>query len=116
MNVTFGLKMLTEEEEKFVKWWQENRLKEKKILSQLTVGLPLGIAFGLPILLGLMFRGWYKRMPYISGTQLTIVLIAVLSIIVFYAVFRMRFKWELNEQIYNELRSKMEKETEKQQS
>jgi pilus assembly protein TadC len=116
LHATFALKMLTEEEQKFVKWWQDNRVKEKKLLTQLSVGLPLGIAFGLPILLSVMFRGWYKRMPYVSGTQLTVILIAVLSIVIFYAIFRMRFKWELHEQHYNELRSKLEKEEEKQQS
>lgn len=108
--------MLTEEEKKFVEWWQANRLKEKKILSQLTVGLPLGIAFGIPILLSLLFRGWYKRMPYVSGTQLTVVLIAVLSIVVFYAIFRMRFKWDLNEQRYRELCSKTDNENRRQQT
>jgi pilus assembly protein TadC len=115
-NATFDLKMLSEQEQNFVKWWQQNRLKEKKLLKQLTIGLPLGVAFGLPIILSVLFRGWYKRMPYVSGTQLTVILVAVLSIVVFYAVFRMRFKWELNEQRYNELCNKQEKEAGKQQS
>jgi cbb3-type cytochrome oxidase subunit 3 len=57
-----------------------------------------------------MFRGWYKNMPYISGSQLTVIMIAVLLIIVFYAIFRMRFKWELNEQRYNELKEKQKAE------
>jgi hypothetical protein len=108
--------MVSEQERNFIKWWQENRLKEKKLLNQLTIGLPLGIAFGLPILLSVLFRGWYKRMPYVSGTQLTVILIAVLLIVVFYAVFRMRFKWDLNEQRYQELCNKLEKEDKKQQS
>jgi hypothetical protein len=108
--------MISEQERNFIKWWQENRLKEKKLLNQLTIGLPLGIAFGLPILLSVLFRGWYKRMPYVSGTQLTVILIAVLLIVVFYAVFRMRFKWDLNEQRYQELCNKLENEDKKQQS
>jgi hypothetical protein len=108
--------MVSEQERNFIKWWQENRLKEKKLLNQLTIGLPLGIAFGLPILLSVLFRGWYKRMPYVSGTQLTVILIAVLLIVVFYAVFRMRFKWDLNEQRYQELCNKLENEDKKQQS
>lgn len=107
--------MLSAEEMDFVNWWEANRLKEKRVLKQLSIGLPLGLAFGFPILLSVMFRGWYKRMPYISGTQLTIILIAVLLIVVFYAIFRMRFKWEINEQRYRELKVKKDRQAAKQE-
>ncbi|NCU05660.1 MAG: hypothetical protein GXC73_16945 [Chitinophagaceae bacterium] len=102
--------MLSAQDKEFVEWWSKNRNKEKKLVKQLAVGLPLGLAFGVPILLSVMFRGWYKSMTYVSGSQLTIILIAVLLIVVFYAVFRMRFKWEMNEQRYNELLKKSEQE------
>lgn len=102
--------MLSAEEKEFIQWWEQNRSKEKRLLSQLTVGLPLGLAFGFPILLSVMFRGWYKNMPYVSGSQLTIILIAVLLVVVFYAIFKMRFKWEMNEQHYLELKQKSETE------
>ncbi len=102
--------MLSAEEKEFMQWWEQNRSKEKRLLSQLTVGLPLGLAFGFPILLSVMFRGWYKNMPYVSGSQLTIILIAVLLVVVFYAIFKMRFKWEMNEQRYHELKQKLETE------
>lgn len=98
--------MLSAQDKEFVEWWSKNRNREKKLVKQLAVGLPLGLAFGFPILLSVMFRGWYKSMTYVSGSQLTIILIAVLLIVVFYAVFRMRFKWEMNEQRYNELLKK----------
>lgn len=97
---------MTDEEKDFMLWWEENRLKEKKLLKQMLIGLPLGLAFGFPILLSVMFRGWYKRMPYISGTQLTVILIGLLLIIVFYALFRMYFKWDMREQQYLELKEK----------
>lgn len=102
--------MLSAEEKEFMQWWEQNRSKEKRLLSQLTIGLPLGLAFGFPILLSIMFRGWYKNMPYVSGSQLTIILIAVLLVVVFYAIFKMRFKWEMNEQRYLELQQKLETE------
>ena len=102
--------MLSAEEKEFMQWWEQNRSKEKRLLSQLTIGLPLGLAFGFPILLSVMFRGWYKNMPYVSGSQLTIILIAVLLVVVFYAIFKMRFKWEMNEQRYLELQQKLETE------
>jgi pilus assembly protein TadC len=102
--------MLSAEEKEFMEWWEQNRSKEKRLLSQLTIGLPLGLAFGFPILLSVMFRGWYKNMPYVSGSQLTIILIAVLLVVVFYAIFKMRFKWEMNEQRYRELEQKLKTE------
>lgn len=94
---------MSEQDRNFMKWWENNREQEKKWINQLSIGLPLGLVFGLPVLLSVLFRGWYKRMPYVSGTQLTVILIACLGIAVFYAVFRMRFKWEMNEQRYTEL-------------
>lgn len=100
--------MLSAEEKEYMEWWELNRNREKKMLSQLTIGLPLGLAFGFPILLSVMFRGWYKNMPYVSGTQLTIILIAVLLVVVFYGIFKMRFKWEMNEQRYLELQQKLQ--------
>lgn len=102
--------MLSNEDKEFITWWEANSKREKKLVTQLSVGLPLGLAFGFPILLSVMFRGWYKNMPYVSGSQLTVILIAVLLIIVFYAIFRMRMKWELNEQRYRELKEKHERE------
>ncbi|RXK57698.1 hypothetical protein ESA94_19425 [Lacibacter luteus] len=102
--------MLSQEDKEFLTWWEANNKREKKLITQLSVGLPLGLAFGFPILLSVLFRGWYKNMPYVSGSQLTVILIAVLLIIVFYAIFRMRFKWELNEQRYNELKEKQARE------
>lgn len=95
---------MTDAEKEFMHWWEENRLKEKKLLKQLMIGLPIGLAFGFPILLSVMFRGWYNRMPYISGTELTVILIGVLLIVVFYAIFRMYFKWDMREQQYLELK------------
>jgi len=45
-------------------------------------------------------------MVYISGSQLTIIIIAVLAIAVFFALAKMKFKWENNEQLYKELKFK----------
>jgi glucan phosphoethanolaminetransferase (alkaline phosphatase superfamily) len=97
---------LSADEEAFLRWWEANRQRQKKLVSQLMVGLPLGVAFGLPVLLSVLFRNWYKRMPYISGTQLTVIFIAVLLIIVFFVMFRMYFKWDMHEQRYKELRAR----------
>lgn len=103
---------MSKAELQFVEWWSKNRLNEKKWLTQLSFGLPLGLVFGLPILLSVMLRGWYKRMPYVSGSQLTVIIMACLGIAVFFGIMKMRFKWEMNEQRYNELNALIKKEKE----
>jgi hypothetical protein len=97
---------MKQEETAFIQWWETNRLKEKRWVRKLAVGLPIGFVFGLPILLSVVFRGWYKRMPYVSGGQLTLILMACFAIAVFYAIIRVRVQWEQNEQRYLELLKK----------
>ena len=98
---------LTEKELAFLTYWENHRLKEKKILNQLLVGLPLGVLFGMPILINFLL-GWYKRAAMVANTQLNpIVLItAIVLIIVFIAIFSRRHKWEMKEQYYRELKAR----------
>ena len=101
--------MITDQEKLFIDYWDKNRNKQKKSFYQLLIGLPLGLVFALPILLSVIFHDWYKQMTFISGSQVTVILIGVLGIAVFFALFRMKFKWEENEQLYKELKYKQEK-------
>ena len=102
--------MLTPIEKDFIIYWQANRNKQKKITKQLTIGLPLGLLFGLPILLN-FFSGWNSRIHVISRGQLITLIVAVLIIIVFMAIFSTKFKWDRNEQYYLELLEKQKKTT-----
>ena len=43
--------MLSEDEKRFIIYWQEHRDMEKKTLKQWLVGLPLGLLFGIPIII-----------------------------------------------------------------
>ncbi|CAN5229374.1 hypothetical protein BH09BAC2_BH09BAC2_11070 [soil metagenome] len=98
--------MLTDEENKFVYWWEHNREKQKKIYYALAIGLPVGLLFGLPVLISLIFSDWYKNMIFISFSQLIVVIVAVFGIAVFYALFRAKHQWDMNEQFYKELKLK----------
>jgi len=102
--------MITKEEKAFLEYWEKNREKEKKIFRQFMYGSPWGLIFSLPILLAVIFHDWYKNMVYISPTLITIIIIAVIGIAVFYTLFSMQFKWDRNEQIYKELKFKQNKE------
>ena len=98
--------MLTKEEKLFLEYWEKNRDKEKHFRRQLAIGLPIGLIFALPVLVAVIFHNWYKTMTYISGAQIIVIIIGVAGIAVFFAIFRMKFKWENNEQLYKELKFK----------
>jgi hypothetical protein len=103
--------MLTREEEKFVEYWEANRLERKKVLKQLYVGLPFASLLVIAIVIN-FFSGWYKRADMKIRTDSSLILVLVIAcilIVVFTTVFSVRHKWEQNEQLYKELLSKKEK-------
>lgn len=100
--------MLTEEEEKFMAYWEQNRLRRKNLLWQLAAGLPLGAFIAAAIFIN-YFSTWYQRATMeinVSSSGVLVVLIGLVAIIVFMVVFSGRHRWEMNEQRYKELRRK----------
>jgi L-cystine uptake protein TcyP (sodium:dicarboxylate symporter family) len=100
--------MLTSEENKFIEYWEQNRVKQKRLVKQLFIGLPLGVLFGAMIFIN-FFSGWYKRAEMIINTEssiIPVVLVAIILIVIFISVFSVRHKWDINEQRYRELLSK----------
>ncbi len=103
--------MLTEEEQRFITYWQQNRLNRKRVLKQFLIGLPLGLVFVVAIFTNFL-SGWYKRAQMVWNTDLSVVpvlLIAGILIVGFVAIFSAKHKWEMNEQRYQELMSKKDK-------
>jgi len=103
--------MLTKEEEEFVVYWEQNRLKKKKIFRQLSVGLPMGVLLSVGILVNYL-SGWYKRadmMIRVDASEILVVLIAILLIVVFVVIFSARHSWDMNENRYKELLIKKNK-------
>ena len=101
--------MLTKDEKLFIEYWEKNRDREKRFFRQLSYGSPWGLVFALPVLLAVIFHDWYKNMIPISRTEIILIIITVLGIAVFYSVFKMKFRWDNNEQVYKELKFKEEK-------
>ena len=100
---------ISEEERKFLVYWEQQRLKEKRLTNQLMFGLPIGILFSIPILINFfMGKFWYKRADAVGVSQFspTVLVIAVLLITVFVALLNRRFRWERLEQQYLELKAK----------
>lgn len=103
--------MLTEEENRFIEYWETNRLQKKRVLKHLYVGLPLSSVLVIAIFIN-FYSGWYKRadMQIRANSSLLLVLvIAAILIVVFTTVFSVRHKWDINEQYYRELLAKKEK-------
>jgi L-cystine uptake protein TcyP (sodium:dicarboxylate symporter family) len=101
--------MLTEEEKQFVKYWEENRLRQKSWKYRLLTGLPLGILFSAPIMLLLMTaRFWYKRADMMANTiaNPVVMILAVLIIAVFVAIFFKAHRWEMSEQLYQGIKAR----------
>lgn len=94
--------MLTQEEESFIKWWEANREQQKKVRNRWYIGLPTGLLLALPVLLNI-FSGWNNQVEVVSPGQMIALLIAVLGIAAFMAIFTIRHKWEMREQAYREL-------------
>lgn len=103
---------ISEEERKFLVYWEQQRLKDKRLTNQLMFGLPIGILFSIPILVNFfMGKFWYKRADAVGVSQFspTVLIIAVLLITVFVALLNRRFRWERLEQQYLELKAKEKK-------
>jgi hypothetical protein len=105
------LPMLNKEEEAFILYWKENRIKQKRVFRQFLLGIPLALLFVVPIVLN-FFSGWYKRAAMMSSTSEFnpgVLLLALILIVVFVAIFSRKFRWEQNEQRYIELLARKQK-------
>lgn len=108
--------MITKEEEEFLIYWEKNREIENTFGRKLLGGLPMALIFSLPIILFVVFIRiflpvWYMKISAVSPSMFISVLLATLGVVIFYAFFRMQYKWENNEQLYKELKNKQSKST-----
>ena len=107
--------MIDEKEEQFLRYWEKNRDIENSFRNKLLKGLPKAMLFGLPIILSvvivrLYFPEWYTKISETSPGMFLTAIIAVIGIILFTAYFNMQYRWETNDQAYQELKIKENKE------
>jgi hypothetical protein len=98
--------LYTEDEKKFIEYWEENREYQSTIKYQLLFGLPFGLLFSLPILINfLLGRFWYKRADAVGLSQFNpvVLVLAIMIISVFIALVNRKFRWEKLENQYLEL-------------
>lgn len=101
--------MLTEQEEKFLVYWEKNKEREKSFFRQISLGLPIGLFIGIGILLNFI-SGWYSRANMVANSQSTplVLIFAIIIIAFFCSIFYKRHQWEMNDQRYQELTIKKE--------
>jgi uncharacterized membrane protein len=101
--------MLSEQEKEFVRYWERNRLKQKKVFRLFLVGIPAGLSFAIPITISVI-SGWHKRAMMEANNPQDfnplILIIALLLIVIFVAIFSKYHQWEMREQRYRELIAK----------
>jgi ATP/ADP translocase len=113
------LPMFSKEEQDFIKYWEENREKQKRFFKQIAIGLPVGVLFAAAMFINFA-SGWDKRVESITKTYpsfrslILVLIIAILAIVVFISVFSVKVKWEKHEQKYRELLSRSKSGSKKQ--
>ena len=107
-------RMLTAREQEFIHYWETHRDEQNSFLSKLFRGFPMALMFGLPIILFILavyiwFPDWYTKISATTSGSFVTIVIAVFICILFFSYFRMHFKWEMNEQLYLELKQKQKR-------
>jgi hypothetical protein len=98
--------LYTEDERKFIEYWEKNRAYQSTIKYQLLFCLPYGLLFSIPILVNfLLGRFWYKRADAVGLSQFNpiVLVLAVMIISIFIAIVNRKFRWEKLENQYLEL-------------
>jgi branched-subunit amino acid permease len=104
--------MLTPEEKAFVDYWSVERLKKPSLTKKLSSGLPIAAMIVLGVFISLS-TGWYKRATMIlrsHGSIIIPVLLAAIGIVIFMSVFTARHEYDQNEENYQYLLKKQERE------
>jgi hypothetical protein len=103
-------KMLSKKEEEFLEYWEQNRYKEKSVFKQFFPGFPIGLSLGAAILF-VLDSGWYRRANMVAQAQSSplIIFTGIVCIVAFTGFFYKRYRWEMNEQTYKELKLKAKK-------
>ena len=98
--------MLTDHEQRFLVYWEQHRERERRSWRQLLIGLPIGLLFSIPILVSFFSgRFWYKRAEMVGNSQTSpvVMIVAILLIAAFVAVFYKKHQFDKKEQRYQEI-------------
>lgn len=103
--------MLSQKDKDFIIYWEKEKAARNTFSAKLVQGLPMAALFCVPILLFvvviyLFFPEWYTKISSRLPGSISTIVIAVGVCVLFFSYFRMQYKWEMNEQLYQELKRK----------
>lgn len=98
------------DDEAFFAFWELNSEKEKSSRKAFMLGLSSGFAIGV-VVLAFILSGWYNRATMEANSKMSafVLFMAILGISVFIAFMYRRFKWEMNDQRFQEILAKKQK-------
>jgi hypothetical protein len=107
--------MISPEEARFYQYWGDNRIKNRQSFRPLLIGMSIGFAIGVGILLTI-YLGWYTRanMQVNSIMNPFVFLLAILGVSVFMAFIYRNYQWEMKEQRYLIIKARMVENEKKQ--
>lgn len=102
--------MLDKAEEDFLVFWEQRRVAGMNHPLTLIKGFSLGLAIGLGVVL-MLETGWYQRADMVAHGKMNawVLLLGIALIAAFVSYFYSRYRWEMNEQHYQEIRIKKKK-------
>lgn len=111
MVLGYFCSMLTDDEIRFLKYWEKERDVLRSFSGKMMRGLPMAVMFGLPVIMLILvvylwLPEWYAKISGTAPAMFLTALMAVVGIIIFYAYFRMQYRWETYEEQYHRIRSK----------
>lgn len=102
--------MLDKAEEAFLVFWEQRRKAGMNHPLTLIKGFSWGLMIGAGVVL-MLETGWYQRADMVAHGKMNawILLIGLALIAAFVAYFYSRYRWEMNEQLYQEMLIKRKK-------
>ncbi len=98
------------DDEEFLLFWSKNSKKQKSSTRAFLLGLSSGIAIGVLVII-VIFSGWYQRATMVANSKMsiTVLFLAITGISIFLAFIYQKFRWEMQDQRYQEIMAKKNK-------
>jgi ABC-type dipeptide/oligopeptide/nickel transport system permease component len=104
--------MLTKEENAFLEYWKKERVRKRSPFS-FSMGLVMAAIIALALFLNIV-SGWNEQASAVlrsNSSLILVIVIASIGISVFLMIFTRRYRFEQQEQRYQELLMKEKKHT-----
>lgn len=102
---------MLQKDKDFIKYWEAKRLENKNNPLLFVKGFSLGLFIG-GLCVCMLGMEWYQRANMVANAKMNpvVLLVAIIILAAGLAILYNNFKWEQNEQYYNELLMKQQKE------